>query len=116
MLENVVAELQRRKQSISAQIKSLETESRKLEMAISTLAGLSVKAVAKPVRKRRMSAAGRRAIAAAARARWAKIRAAKAGAPAKKKRRLSAKGRKAIIAAIKARWARVRVRAEQAKA
>jgi hypothetical protein len=68
--------------------------------------------------RRKMSAAGRAAIAAAARARWAKIRAARGAsspiAVTKPKRRLSAAGKARIIAATKARWARIR--AEKAKA
>jgi hypothetical protein len=72
--------------------------------------------------KRTMSAEGRRRIAAAARARWAKIRAAKgqsvsapasnAGGP--KKRTMSPAARRKIAAAARARWARLR--AEKAKA
>jgi hypothetical protein len=61
-----------------------------------------------PKKKRRMSAAGRRAIAAAARARWAKIKGTAASAkPAQKpKRKLSAQGLANIRAGVKARWAK----------
>lgn len=53
-----------------------------------------------------MSAAARRKIAAAARARWAKVR---AGAkPARKKRKMSAAARAKIAAAARARWAKYR--------
>ena len=72
-----------------------------------------------PKRKRRkMSAAGRKAIAEGQRKRWAASK--KAAAPStpqrasKPKRKLSAAGRKAIIAATKRRWALKR--AEAAKA
>jgi hypothetical protein len=63
-----------------------------------------------PVRKRRrMSAAGRAAIAAAAKARWARQKGLTAPKTARKpKRKLSAAGRAALVAAAKARWARVR--------
>jgi hypothetical protein len=63
--------------------------------------------------KRTMSAAGRQRIAAAALARWAKLRAAKSGVAGEvpKKRRLSAAGRARIIAATKARWARLKATA-----
>jgi len=73
--------------------------------------------------KRTMSAAGRRAIAKAQRARWAKTRgeakkttgiAMATEQPKKKKRKLSAAGRAAIIAATKRRWAKVR-RAQNTK-
>lgn len=53
-----------------------------------------------------MSAAARKSIAAAQKARWAKAR-AEAGTPkqSKPKRKLSAAGRKAISEAAKKRWA-----------
>ena len=54
-------------------------------------------------KKRTMSLAARRKIAAAARARWAKI---KGTAP--KKRTMSLAARRKIAAAARARWARVR--------
>ena len=60
--------------------------------------------------KRNMSAAGRAAIAAAAKARWAKYRSENgAGKPAKKaKRNMSAAGRARLVAAVKARWAKAK--------
>jgi hypothetical protein len=60
-------------------------------------------------KKRRMSRAGRAAIAAAARARWAKIKGtAKASKPAKKKRKVSAAVKKKLAAIAKARWAKAK--------
>ena len=70
----------------------------------------------KPVKKG-MSAAGRAKIAAAARLRWAKVKAAKAktapkaavkAKPAKKTRKISAEGIARIKAAQKARWAKIK--------
>lgn len=55
--------------------------------------------------RRKMSAAGRRAIAEAQRKRWAAKAAASPEAPPKPKRKLSAAGRAAIVAAAKKRWA-----------
>ena len=65
-----------------------------------------------------MSAAGKARIAAAQKARWAKVRAAKpeakaivgvkAAPPAKKKFTMSAAAKAKISAAAKARWAKVR--------
>jgi|ERR1017187_3676787 hypothetical protein len=61
-------------------------------------------------KRRRMSAAGRRAVAEAQRKRWARIRGeSEPSAPAttkapKAKRRISAEGMKRIIAATKKRW------------
>src|SRR5438477_3962635 len=71
----------------------------------------------KSQRGRHMSAAGRARIAAAARARWAKVRASKgqdgnaskSSDPANTKRRtMSAAARAKIAAAARARWARVK--------
>jgi|SRR5580765_5269870 hypothetical protein len=60
--------------------------------------------------RRKMSAAGRKAIAAAQRQRWAALKGSAASqkepkAPKKAKRKLSAAGRAAIVAALKKRWA-----------
>jgi len=61
-------------------------------------------------KKREISAAGKRRIAAAQRKRWAETKAAeKAAAPARK-RRMSAAGRKRIAAATKKRWAEYRAK------
>jgi hypothetical protein len=62
-------------------------------------------------RKRRMSAAGRLAIAAAQKARWAKTKvklAARRIAKKPAKRTMSAAGRAKIAAAAKARWAKAK--------
>jgi hypothetical protein len=80
--------------------------------------------VAKPVvaKKRGMSAAGRAAVAAAQKARWAKLNGAKSvvkpaatpakvavvAKPAKKKFVMSAAAKAKISAAAKARWAKVK--------
>ncbi len=81
---------------------------------------------AKPAKKRGMSAAGRAAVSAAAKLRWAKINAAKAKPavvkaavkavvaakpalkPAKKKFVMSAAAKAKISAAAKARWAKIK--------
>lgn len=70
-------------------------------------------------RKRRISAAGRRAIAVAQRRRWTEKKAAvltpgTAAKKPKRKRKLSPAGRAAIVAALKKRWAAAR-RAEGLK-
>jgi hypothetical protein len=56
-------------------------------------------------KKRRMSAAGKLAISRAAKARWAKVRQAKAVKP---RRRMSAAGRARIVKATKLRWSKWR--------
>lgn len=53
---------------------------------------------------RRMSAAGRKAIALAAKKRWAKFRAGKPAGPAKKRKKFSAAARKKMAAVARARW------------
>jgi hypothetical protein len=82
------------------------------------LDGLSQSAPSQPAARggqRHMSAAGRARIAAAARARWAKIRATKSGgaasaAPSKSsgRRTMSAAARARIAAAARARWAKAK--------
>jgi hypothetical protein len=60
-------------------------------------------------RKFGMSAAGRARIAAAQRARWAKVNAAKgSAAPKSKKRTMNAAARAKIAAAARARWAKAK--------
>jgi hypothetical protein len=69
-------------------------------------------------KKRTMSAAGRRRIAAAQRKRWAALKegAAEEPKPAQiKKRKLSAAGRKRIIAATRKRWAEYKAKKAAAK-
>ena len=126
MIANAVKVIKQRQEAVNAQIKNLQAEAGKLGKALSVLETLSdvapekapaAKRTKQPkapkAKKRTMSAAGRKAIGAAAKARWAKLRAKKEGkaetapAPAKK-RRLSAAGKKAIIAGIKARWAKIK--------
>ena len=60
-----------------------------------------------PPKRRTMSKAARRKIAAAQKKRWAKAKQGKAG-PAKPKRKMSAAARKAIGDAARKRWALVR--------
>ncbi|MGD1098422.1 MAG: hypothetical protein ABSB35_41375 [Bryobacteraceae bacterium] len=58
-----------------------------------------------PRKRRKMSAAGRARIAAAARARWAKVKAARVQKP---RRKFTAAGRARLAALAKARWAKVK--------
>ena len=69
---NLSAQQLRRAAAIKEQIQSLENELRRIF-------GSSTKpvAVAAPKKRRKMSAAGRAKISAAAKARWAKVKAAK---------------------------------------
>ena len=87
------------------------------------LSGSPAESAARPEptkgKRRKMSAAGRRAIAEAQRKRWAASKNA-AGSRAsqetpKPKRKLSAAGKAAIIAATKKRWALKRAEAAKAQ-
>ncbi|MGO8836735.1 MAG: hypothetical protein ACLQQ0_04880 [Limisphaerales bacterium] len=100
-ITNLSAQQLRRAANIKEKIQSLENELGRI-LGDSTK---SVTAVA-PKKKRKMSAAGRAKIAAAARARWAKVKGQKIAAkPVKKARRkMSAPARAKIAAAAKARW------------
>jgi hypothetical protein len=100
---NLTSKQLRRAASITEQIEELQNELNKLAGGSTTPAK-----TAKP--KRRMSAAGRARIRAAAKARWAKVKGSKRSTKpaAKKKSKMSAAGRANIIAAQKARWAKIK--------
>ena len=103
------------KEIISAAILGFEEQKRRLDVKIAELRAMlshgsdGATSSPKPTgrKKRGMSAAGRKAIAAAQRKRWAAAKAATATPKATKKpkRKLSAAGRAAIVAALKKRWA-----------
>lgn len=111
---------------IHAAIEGFESQKRRIDSQIEELRQLLNGGSAEPgaesgspVRKRKISAAGRRRMAAAQKARWAKIRgdaeptsSLAATKPAKQKRKLSAVGRKAISEATKRRWAAKRAEAQ----
>jgi hypothetical protein len=100
---NLTPKQLRRAASIKETIEELQNELNKLVGGSTTLAK-----TAKP--KRKMSAAGRARIRAAAKARWAKVKGSKRSTKpaAKKKSKMSAAGRANIIAAQKARWAKIK--------
>jgi hypothetical protein len=83
-----------------------------LNRQLSAILGGSAPAAVGPRAKGGMSAAGRARIVAAQKARWAKIKAGKAGAstasPKPAKRTMSAAAKAKIAAAARARWAKVR--------
>ena len=83
----------------------LKQQIEKLQSRLEALAGGSAAPATKTGRTWTMSLSGRRKIAAAARARWAKIKGAKS---APKKRHISAAARAKMAAAAKARWAKVK--------
>lgn len=89
--------------NIKEQIEALENELAAL------LGGAPVAAPAALPKKRKMSAAGRARIAAAQRARWAKLAGKRTKATAKKPRRkMSPQARKRLSQLAKARWAKAK--------
>jgi len=113
---------------ITAAVEGFEQQKRRIDAQIAELRAMleggPTETAATPEapkrRRRKMSAAGRKAIAEAQRKRWAASKKSP-GPPSpvapevpKPKRKLSAAGKAAIVAATKKRWARVR--AEAAKA
>jgi len=112
---------------ITAAILGFEEQKRHIDGQIAELRAVLSGGPAKPAAtseaappKRKVSAAARRRMALAQKARWAKIRgeseppAPATPKPPKPKRKLSAAGRRAIVNALKKRWALKR--AESAKA
>ena len=100
---------------VKAAINGFEVQKARLNEQIAELRAMlsgssnGTAAAPEPARKRRMSAAARKRIAMAQRARWARDRGESvSSAPAmktpKKKRRISPEGLKRIIAATKKRW------------
>jgi hypothetical protein len=86
---------------------SLKQQIEKLSAKLETLAGGSSAPVGRPAKKKwTMSASARAKIAAAQKARWAKVHSA--AKPAKRKHTMSVAGRASIIAAQKARWAKIK--------
>lgn len=99
---------------ISEIVEELRQERASLDQAINALSALNgrnaIHSRGTAGATRRLSPAARRRIAAAQRARWARVRAAKAQtSPSKSRPRVvSAAARRKMAAAQKARWARVR--------
>ena len=96
---------------IDAAIFGFEEQRRRIDAQIAELQAMRTgrsQAAASPSQPaRRMSAAGRKAIAEAQRKRWAALKGAtpSESKPKKAKRKLSPEGRAAIVAALKKRWA-----------
>lgn len=115
---------------IHAAIEGFESQKRRIDLQIGELRQLlstgtteAAPASGVPAPKRKISAAGRRRMAAAQQARWAKARVEAEPAsspatpkPAKQKRKLSEAGRKAISEATKKRWALKKAEAQKAPA
>jgi hypothetical protein len=111
MLTNLTPAQLRKAASIKEQIEALNKE---LGAILGSTGVSAPSKAAKPAKKGGMSAAGKARIAAAQKARWAKIKAAKgkpvvkaASKPAKKFT-MSAAAKAKISAAAKARWAKIK--------
>jgi hypothetical protein len=103
-ITNLSAQQLRRAAAIKDQIQSLENE---LHRIFGSPAKTALSIATKP--KGKMSAAGRARIAAAQKARWAKLKGKNSTKPApKKKFKMSAAAKAKISAAAKARWAKIR--------
>jgi hypothetical protein len=106
--DNLTPQQLRRAADLKEKILSLQAE---LNQILDGSAPFLVAASKSPRdgRGRNLSAAGRAAISAAAKARWARQKGVGGAERARKpKRKMTAAGRAAISAAAKARWARVR--------
>ena len=106
-LIDVSTEQLRRALNIKEQIESLEQQLTSLLSGSARIQSSTNPSIRGKRRRRTMSASARARIAAAQRARWAKVKKNGAsGANPRKRRKMSAAGRARIIAATKARWAR----------
>jgi hypothetical protein len=101
-LESVVSQLREQRANLANDLGHVDA-------ALLVLGALNAgRSPAEP--RRTLSASGRRRIAAAQRARWAKVRAKKVVsiAPKRGKRTMSASARRKIAASQRARWAKVK--------
>ena len=106
LMQSVVSQLQKERTR-------LENELHRITTALAAFGnvymyGSQPKAAVATRKKRTISAAGRKRIAAAQRARWARIKGQKVSISARKGRKMSLAARKRIVAAQKARWAKWR--------
>jgi hypothetical protein len=79
-----------------------------LQEELASIVGTDSSPALAPKKQFKMGAAGRTKIAAAQKARWAKVKEAESAAKPIKRRKMSAAGRAKIAAAAKARWAKVK--------
>jgi hypothetical protein len=101
LMQSVISELQKER-------KRLEDELHRVAAAVTAFGNVYMHG-SRPARKERtISAAGRKRIAAAQRARWAKVKGQKVVSISSRKRTMPPAARKRIAAAQKARWAKWR--------
>ncbi len=108
--EQIVALLIAERDRLSRAIEALQGPAKRRVRPYKGAAPAVVSAAAPIARKRKMSAAGRKAIADAVRKRWVAVKAAKApSAPVvERKHKLSTAARKAMADAAKKRWAAIK--------
>ena len=104
-----IGQLLKRKESLLERVAKVDRKLAAFESGEPVVARKTVKKAGK--RGYKISAAGRKSIAAAQKARWAKINSKKAGKKVvvkKARKKMSAKGRANIAAARKAYWAKIK--------
>ncbi|MGD0468051.1 MAG: hypothetical protein ABSA54_06745 [Terriglobales bacterium] len=107
LMQSVVSQLQKERTRLEDELHRITTAL--VAFGNVYMHGSRPKAAVATRKKRTISAAGRKRIAAAQRARWAKIKGQKVvSISARKGRRMSPAARKRIVAAQKARWAKWR--------
>jgi hypothetical protein len=109
-IEEIAALLIAERNRLDAAIQALQGPAKRRGRPPKASPTPSAPAAVRVARKRKMSAAGRKAIADASRKRWAAIKAGKTpSAPVvERKHKLSAAARKAMAAAAKKRWAAIK--------
>jgi hypothetical protein len=117
-LKNLTVQQLQKAVAIKEQIERLQTELGAILGNGGTPFEKSDKAETAPKTGRKMSAAGRARIAAAARARWARFHSQKGdqteATPGKRRRKMSAAAKAKIAAAARARWAKAKAAGKNA--
>jgi hypothetical protein len=107
LMQSVVSQLQKERTRLEDELHRITTAL--VAFGNVYMHGSQPKAAVGTRKKRTISAAGRKRIATAQRARWAKIKGQKVvSISARKGRKMSPAARKRIVAAQKARWAKWR--------
>jgi len=97
-MAGIVQQLQNERERMAKELRQIDT----------ALAALSGSGGGRQTGSRTLSAPARARIAAAQRARWARVKGRQSGTSVPKKRTMSVAARKRIAAAQRARWAKVR--------
>ena len=87
---------------------SIKEQIENLHKQLTALTGISAPSQSTKPAKRKMSASAKAKIRAAQKARWAKVKAAKANPAKPAKRKMSAAAKAKLAALAKARWAKIK--------